>query len=308
MQKGMTEKTPILLNNPFVRALLPKRDPQGHKGTFGKAAIVGGSVEYTGAPYLSATACMRAGAGYVTLFVPDELLPYYMLKSPELLLRGISAGERFRFLEERMEALLSYDAVAYGMGMGISEEVYTGAKWLLTRYRGRLLLDADALNGLAKYGGEELTDLLRRATCSVVLTPHPKEFARLLGRTTDEVSRDGAPLAYAFAKATGATVLLKGATSRIAYGDGAFVNERGNSGQAKAGTGDVLSGVIAGLLAQQSQAAYAAAAGAYLTGVAAELAARDLGEYSLLPSDLVAYLGRAFLFVAEHADENGGRE
>ena len=114
-----------VLNLKEVNRLLPKRKRDSHKGTYGKAAIVAGSLEYTGAAYLSAAACLRSGVGYTSLFLPEGILPYYILKAPEALLVPVCKGDRFVF-EERFEKLLSYDSIAYGMGMGVSEEVAIG--------------------------------------------------------------------------------------------------------------------------------------------------------------------------------------
>ncbi len=290
-----------------AKALLPKRVRNSHKGSYGRAAIVAGSVEYTGAAYLSAAACLHAGAGYTALYLPADLLPYYFLKVPEVLLRSSNEGSRYAFNEEKMKELLLYDAVAYGMGMGKSEEVYRGLVWLLSHYEGKLIIDADGLNSLAAYGGE-LPALLRGAKCEVLCTPHVKEFSRLSKRSTEEVLAGGVSLAEGFARASRCTLLLKNALSTVTDGERTKINATGNSGQAKGGTGDVLSGVLAGLCAQGLSAYDSARLGSYLVGKAAELGAREVGEYSLTASTLIAYLGKAFLFVAENADKDGGEE
>ncbi len=285
-----------LLDRELAQKWLPPRKKNSHKGSYGRAAIVAGSVEYTGAAYLSAAACLKSGAGYTTLFLPEELLPLYALKAPEILLRPSSKGSRYAFNEEKLRPLLAYDSVAYGMGMGESEEVYKGLAWLLANYEGTLLLDADGLNSLAKYGS---LDILKNKRCSLVLTPHAKEFSRLSGLSLAEIFQGGVSLAQNFAKEYGCTLLLKGATSIITDGEGVSLCNAGNSGQAKGGSGDVLSGVIASLLAQGGDGYAASGLGAYLTGTAAELAASEIGEYSLTASDIIAHLGKAFLAVRE---------
>lgn len=266
---------------------LPKRKRNSHKGSYGKAAIVGGSERYTGAAYLSATACLRSGVGYTALFVPERILPYYYLKAPELLLRPLK--------KETLDELLSYDCVAYGMGMGISREVADGAKWLLKRYEGKLVLDADGLNSLAVYEKENFSELFANKKCEVLITPHIKECSRLSGKTTTEILEEGLTATQAFADEYGVTVLLKNAATIVTDGTHIAVNTAGGSGQAKAGSGDVLSGLIAGLCATGLSAFEGAKLGAYLCGVSAELATADVGEYSLTATDVVAYLGRAFL-------------
>ncbi len=297
-----------LLDEGRARALLPARRRNSHKGSYGKAAIVAGSVEYTGAAYLSTAACLRSGVGYTTLFLPKELLPVFMLRCPEALLCEACEGGRYAFNEETMRKLLGYDAVAYGMGMGVGEEVYRGVKWLLERYEGKLLIDADGLNSLAAFGGEGLGALFAKKKCEVVLTPHSKEFSRLTGASVDELSERGVERAQAYAKQYGVTVLLKSALSTVTDGERTAFNAAGNSGQAKGGSGDLLSGLLVGLLAQGLSAFEASELAAYLAGKAAELAAKTTGEYSLTASDCIASLGKAFLFVAENSRKDGRAE
>lgn len=289
------EKSNLALTDEKVLALLPKRKRNSHKGSYGKAAIVAGSIEYTGAAYLSAAACLRAGAGYTTLFVPSQILPYYILKSPEILLKPSNESTMYAFNEEFMWQVCEYDAVAYGMGMGVSLAVAEGAAYLLSRFSGKLILDADGLNSLAAYKKDELPTLLKNAKCDVILTPHVKEFARISRLYVEKIIEDDLQCATAFAKAHSVTILLKNAASIITDGEKIAVNTTGNSGQAKAGSGDVLSGVIAGLCAQGANAFDGGCAAAFLCGRAAEIAVRSLGEYSLTASDCIDRLGEAFL-------------
>lgn len=292
------------LDDALTATLLPKRARNTHKGDYGKAAIVAGSWEYTGAAYLSTAACLRSGAGYTALFTPKKLLPYYVLKSPEALLVPLNEGGRVAFKQKNFKKLLDYTAVAYGMGAGTSRAVAKGAAYLLKRYTGKLILDADALNALAKYfTREQIQTLFANKKCDVILTPHGKEFSRLSGESVQTVIKDGLTLAQTYAKTHGCIVLLKGATSVITDGARTLVNRAGTSGQAKAGSGDVLSGVLAGLCASGADVFSAGAAGAYLAGKAAELTARELGAYSMLATDVIARLGKAFLRVTENADK-----
>lgn len=283
----------------FVRKALPKRKRNSHKGSYGKAAIVAGSLEYTGAAYLSVAACLRSGVGYTTLYLPSDLLPQFVLRLPEMLLKTTNEGDRYAFNVEIMRQLLAYDAVAYGMGMGVSEEVAQGARWLLSNYEGRLVLDADGLNSLARYAGDELTELFENRKCDVVLTPHVREFSRLFWVGTEDILRRGLDVVKEYAEAYNVCILLKNATSILSDGERVCVNTTGCSGQAKAGSGDVLSGLIVGLCAMGASAYDGAAIGAYLTGKAAELAAVNIGEYSLTSSDVIAYMGRAFLSITQ---------
>ncbi len=285
----------FLADGEYVSRLLPKRKRNSHKGTYGKTAIVGGSARYSGAPYLSATAALRGGAGYVTLFLPETLLPYYYVKSPELLLESVSRGDSIVFQEEFFEKLLAYDSIAYGMGAGVSEDVAKGASYLVENYTGKLLLDADGLNSLAKYGKDSVKTLFAKKKCDVIVTPHVKEFSRMSELTATGILSESANVAKAFAREYGITVLLKNATSVITDGKRTALNVTGTSAQAKAGSGDVLSGLIASLCAEGLSAFDGGALGAYLCGKAAELASKRTGEYSLLASDTAAHIGEAFL-------------
>ncbi|MBQ7912331.1 MAG: NAD(P)H-hydrate dehydratase [Clostridia bacterium] len=295
------EKLNLALTSEGVFNLLPKRKRDSHKGSYGKAAIMAGSIEYTGAAFLSAAACLRSGAGYTALFVPSEILSHYILKVPEILLKTSNEGSRYAFKEEIMGKLREYDAVAYGMGMGVSVDVAEGAAWLLSHYQGKLILDADGLNSLSVYKKEGFSSLLKNAKCDVILTPHIKEFSRVSGLPVEEILQDEIGCARAFAESNSVTLLLKNAASVITDGEKTAVNSTGNSGQAKAGSGDVLSGVLAGLCAQGASGFDGACAAAFLCGKAAELAAKSVGEYSLTATDCIARLGEAFLSVLGRA-------
>ena len=277
-----------------VASLLPPRRRNTHKGTYGRAAIAAGSEKYTGAAYLAAAAALRSGCGYTSLLLPESILPHYLLKLPEVLISPLCEGGRVAFTEKNFQKLLPFDAVAFGMGSETSEDVFEGARYLLQNYTGRLILDADALNSLAKYGRGRLKEIFRDKRCDVLLTPHAKEFARLC--EAEEMSAAGGTEApRALAERLGCTVLLKGAATVISDGGKTTISVTGTPGQAKGGSGDVLSGLIAGLCAQGLSAFDGGRAGAWLAGRAAELAAEETGEYSLTASDEILYLSDAFL-------------
>ncbi len=276
-----------------VKRLLPMRKRNSHKGSYGTAAIVAGSAQYTGAAYLSMGACLRAGAGYTVLFTPKDVLPYFILQSPEALLKPLCTGSKMTFHKEVFDRLLAYDAIAYGMGLGNTEEVAKGAKYLLKNYTGKLILDASALDALATYTKPE--KLFQTKKCDVVITPHVKEFSRLTKEGIQDILERGLYAPVGYAKACGINVYLKNAVSLLTDGEEIFVNTSGNSGQAKGGSGDVLSGVMASLCAQGLSTLNSARVGGYLVGRAAEIATRKLGEYALVASDIIENLGAAFL-------------
>lgn len=298
----------LLTDKVTARALLPERKRNSHKGSYGRAAIVAGNEEYTGAAYLSAAACLRSGAGYTVLFAPKDILPLYALKSPEILLKSTNKGGRYAFNEENMRTLLSYDSIAYGMGMGATKETFKGVAYLLKYYTGRLIIDADGLNSLAEFAGEALGALFLDKKCDVIITPHSKELSRLTHQSVEEIVKSCMQAAKAFAEKYKINVLLKNALSVITDGERVTLNATGNSGQAKGGSGDVLSGVIAGLCAGGLPTFEGGVLGAYLVGKSAELGAVDFGEYSLTATELISYLPRAFLFVAKDTDEDGSEQ
>jgi NAD(P)H-hydrate epimerase len=304
--QGVPSKTCVKIQTKEeIKALLPKRKRNSHKGTYGKTAIVAGSEKYTGAAYLSAKSALRSGAGYTALFVPKGLLNAYMLKVPEVLLEPLNGDSMVEFNEENFSKLLDYDSIAYGMGMGVSEAVYQGAIYLLKKYSGKLILDADGLNSIAKFGS--LEDF-KNKKCDVLITPHAKELSRLTGRTLEEILSNPYLAIREVSSACKINVLLKGAATLLISNETderVIVNVTGNSAQAKGGTGDVLSGVIAGLCAQGISAFNGGKVGSFLVGLAAEFASKDLSEYSATPSDFIEYLGKAFLAVAENSNDQG---
>jgi NAD(P)H-hydrate epimerase len=249
---------------------------------------------------------LRSGAGYTALYTPKGILPYYLLKSPEALLCPLGEGDRLRFIDKEFEKLLLCDSIAYGMGLGVSQDVAEGAAYLLREYTGKLILDADGLNSLAKYKKEELLPLFENKNCDLLLTPHIKEFSRLSGVDVDLLKKDTLFHVKTFSSVFKTNVLLKSATTLIVGEKGTFLNVSGNSGQAKGGSGDVLSGVLSGLCAAGLSTIDAGVCDSYLVGKAAELASQEKGEYSLTASDLIDYLGKSF--VAEYANEHGGDE
>lgn len=251
-----------------------RRSPEGHKGTYGHVLLAAGTLGMSGAGLLASRAALRAGCGLVTWALPDQLLPHVIGAAPELMLAAAggesgtwSAGTAAEVL--RLSA--SRDVTAVGPGLGRFEG---DEEWLRTLWEGieaPLVIDADALNILADSGYSAWAS--RRHP--VILTPHPGEMSRLMGMSTAEVQRDRIGLALAYASKHGVTIVLKGAHTVIATPEGqAYVNITGHPGMATGGAGDVLTGIIAGLLAQGLNAAQAAAFGVYLHGLAGERAAR----------------------------------
>ena len=283
--------------------LFPPRRKNSHKGSYGCAAVLGGSVVYSGAPLLSAAAALRCGCGYTRLAVPEPLFLPYVGKIPEAILSAAPAEAGAlrcdpAFLRELAQ---SADAIAVGMGCGVSRGVYDSLAVLLEEYAGTMIVDADAINAAAAYG----KDILRKHRGALILTPHPKEFSRLSGASMDEIAERGGALAEQFAAAYGAVVLLKGNTSAITDGKRICYNTRGTPALAKGGSGDVLAGILASLAARGISAFDAACCGAYLLGAAGCFAAEAAGEYAVVATDVVAQLPRAIAEIqgSKNADE-----
>ncbi|MMZ49457.1 Bifunctional NAD(P)H-hydrate repair enzyme Nnr [compost metagenome] len=252
------------------------RVPDGHKGTYGHVLVAAGSLRMSGAGLLAARAALRIGSGLVTWAVPEALLPHVIGAAPELMLAAAATGGDGEWNADSAAELLQLaqarDVLAVGPGLGRFAGDTGWLRRLWEEYSGPLVLDADALNILASAGPE--LDAWKSRDAAVVLTPHPGEMARLLGMPTAEVQRDRISHAREYARTRGVTLVLKGARTVIACPDGtAYVNTTGHAGMATGGAGDVLTGIIAGLLAQGLNASQAAAFGVYLHGVAGETAA-----------------------------------
>ena len=265
----------------FVRRSLPRRDPEGHKGTFGKVLCVCGSVGYTGAPIFAGRGAVRTGSGLVFLAVPESVWPVAAVKSDEAMPFPMPEAEgRLSLLAEEpiRRRAESCDAVLIGCGLGRGWQTDALVRNLLTIEK-PLVLDADGLNALS--GREEL---LQKHAAPTILTPHEGEFLRLGGDLF--AGREAA--AAAFSEKYGVYLVLKGHRTVVAAPDGRLaVNGTGNSGMAKGGSGDVLAGMILSLLGQGCGAFEACCAGVWLHGRAGDLAAADKGERGMTPTDLL---------------------
>lgn len=266
-----------------VCALFPKRRSNSHKGTYGTATILAGGA-YSGAAFLAAGACLKSGAGYTKLTVTEDLFPYAIGRLPAVILRPFKAIDG---------DILASDCIAVGMGSGVSERLYAYLAELLSAYTGTLILDADALNTIAAYGVEVLKD----KACRVIITPHPKEFSRLVKKSVREILANAVEESRAFARENKITVLLKNNHTVITDGERVAINPTGSPSLAKGGSGDVLSGLLAGTCARGVEPFKAGCAACYLLGRAGEIAAEIFGEYSPDATDITSFLADAILSV-----------
>ncbi len=287
-----TEECANRITDKDAASLFPERPRNVHKGSFGKIAVVGGSKQYSGSVILShaALTAYKTGAGYSTVAVPECLFNVVAGVHPECIVRALpDDGNGIKFDETALSGLLGYNAIAFGMGAGVSEEVYRSLKFIIENYTGRLLIDADGINALSAFGKE----ILKNRKCEIVLTPHIGEFCRLTGQTKEEVLNDPIRFAKAFAAEYGVTVLLKNAVSIITDGVKTVVNVTGDGGMAKGGSGDVLSGFAAGLLDRDEEPFFCVAVAAYLFGRAGEIAAKEQNSYTITASDIIGALPKA---------------
>ena len=274
------------LNHEKVLAILPDRDDFAHKGDFGKILLLCGSRGYTGAAALAAMGALRSGAGLVFLGVPESIYAIEAVKLTESIVfplpdeNGMLSGAAVPQILERLPRM---DAVLIGPGLGQSAGTLAAVKAVLERFDGPVVVDADGINILAAH-----KDILRGRAASTILTPHDGEFARLGG----VVGNDRAAAAENMARQLGCIMLLKGHETVITDGVETYINHTGNPGMAVGGSGDVLAGILVSLLGQGIAPLAAAACGAWLHGAAGDLCAARMGQYGMLPGDMVSALPR----------------
>lgn len=272
---------------PFI----PKKPKDAHKKDFGHVLVVAGSAPMPGAGFLAALGALRAGCGVVTYALPKGALQKF--ENPEVMLAPLSDGGEGIFMEEAAHAVLDLcagkQAVVLGPGLGQSPKTERFLGKILDKMEAPLILDADGLNLAAKNPA-----LAGKRKCATVLTPHPGEMGRLLGISASAVEANRVEKALEGASRWGAVCVLKGYRSLIAFPGGTlYVNPTGNPAMASAGMGDVLAGVIGGLIARGTPPDKAALAGVYLHGLAGDLAAGDLGSRGLIASDVLGYIPKA---------------
>ena len=274
------------LNHETVLSLLPDRNPWGHKGDFGKLLLLCGSRGYTGAAFFAAMGALRSGAGLVFLGVPESIYGIEAVKLNEPVIFPLpDAGGRLSAdaVPEILTRFPQMDAVLVGPGLGQSEGTLAVVRAVLEKAECPVVVDADGINVLSAH-----RDLLRGRKSPTILTPHDGEFARLGG----VIGEDRMAAAAALAEELGCVVLLKGHETCITDGTDGYINPTGNPGMAVGGSGDVLAGVITALLGAGLPPLEAAACGAWLHGAAGDRCAAELGQYGMLPTDMLSALPR----------------
>ena len=274
------------LNHHAVLSLLPDRDPWGHKGDFGKLLLICGSVGFTGAAWFSAMGALRCGAGLVFLGVPESIYSIEAVKLNEPIVFPLpdkNGKLSEAAIPEILERISGVDTVLIGCGLGQSEGAWAVTKAVLEHAECPVVLDADGINLIAHH-----MDVLRRRKNVTVLTPHAGEFRRMTNMELGDPQNSAA----SFAREYGCILVLKGHRTCISDGYIHYRNITGNPGMAVGGSGDILAGMITALIGQGVAPLEAAACGAWLHGAAGDLCAQEMGQYGMLPSDLLEKLLR----------------
>jgi hydroxyethylthiazole kinase-like uncharacterized protein yjeF len=298
-----------LLEKRHVSELLPERSRYSHKGTYGHVLIVAGSKGKTGAAILAAQACLRSGAGLVTIGIPESLAGVFQSRVTEEMVLPLPDAGDGTLSEKASQEIIGFlnksaDLLAIGPGIGITADTEKLIRTLIEHSPSPLVIDADGINSIRGDQG-----IIKKAKAPVILTPHPGEMARLLSKGNrtkshdaagglslrDEIEKDRIAVAMSFAKETGTYLVLKGVPTVIATPDGnAFLNSTGNPGMATAGTGDVLTGMVAGFLSQVRIPLNACILGVFMHGLAGDIAASRKGEYAMIASDMINAIPEAF--------------
>jgi len=273
-----------------IRGKLNKRKRFSHKGTYGHALLVAGSYGMAGASILAARACIRSGVGLLTTHVPKTLYPIVQSAVPESIF-SIDNSESYFTSSLDVE---KYTALAAGPGIGINNDTAKALETLIKSGSEALILDADALNIIARN-----PEMLQLMPGNTIITPHPGEFDRLFGKSSNGYLRNQLQIKLSINHKL--IIVLKGAYTSVSLPDGrCFFNSNGNPGMATAGSGDVLTGIILSLLAQGHSAEDAAIIGTFIHGLAGDMAAEKTGEYGLIASDIIRYIGNAFKKTEHH--------
>ncbi|MEO0084907.1 MAG: NAD(P)H-hydrate dehydratase [candidate division WOR-3 bacterium] len=293
--QGLAKTPTFLLDADFVSAYLPKRKPDGHKGTFGSVLVIAGGNGYSGAACLTSLSALTIGAGIVRLAFPENIRTAVEKKLTEVIKVPLPATNdgsiALAGYSKIKEVAEKSDVIAIGPGLTTNAETKALVQKLIRTINLPMVIDADGLNNLSSAYLMSLSKDKRR---KLILTPHPGEFARLFEVSVADVNANRLEIVRQWAEKLASTIVLKGAPTVISdYQGKIYLNPTGNSGLAKGGSGDVLTGMIAGLIAQRSSLTNAACLGVYLHGLAADIAVKNKTEYSLLASDIIKFIPKA---------------
>jgi NAD(P)H-hydrate epimerase len=276
-----------IIDAALVKKIIRQRDPFSHKGDYGYAGLIAGSYGMMGAAVLAATSCLRSGAGKLTCCIPEIGYDIIQTSVPEAMVRV--CGKK---IIKNVEDLNAFTGLGIGPGIGKRKSHAALLEKIFGKYKKPVVLDADALNVIA-----ENKDLLKKIPAESILTPHPKEFERLFGTTEKEFERT--LLALEMSHEYKVFIILKGHRSLITTPDRkSYINSTGNPGMATAGSGDVLTGIITGFMAQGYSSLESCQAGVYIHGLAGDIAAGLLSQNAMIAGDINRHLGDAFKTLA----------
>ena len=264
-----------------IKNIFLKREKNANKGDFAKVGILGGSINYSGAIKLAtmSLASLRSGCGLVKVMVPNEIVS---LLSPVLLEQTLFP---YKNLEDIKKSIKDLDSLVIGMGWGYDEKHLTILKYILENFQGNLVIDADGLNTLVNH-----LEILKTSQANIVLTPHLKEFSRLTNLSIEEIEKNKIEIAKSFANENHIILLLKGSTTIITNGSDVYLTNYGTPGMATSGSGDVLSGILAGLLGYLKYNLISVSAGAIINGLAGELAEEKNTDIGMIARDTISYI------------------
>lgn len=293
-----------VLGKDLILKILPKRTQESHKGTFGHVLNIAGSTQFCGAAYLSSISSLRVGAGYCMLASCSDVTVNISSKCADLTYLDLGQSQFGTIPKDAIKflsAIANYDVISIGCGLnlvgGVNELVINFLKKYKSSYT-PIIIDADAINAMANAKNYSFP-------LNSIITPHPLELSRLMGVDASEIQQNRAKWAWEASREFDCIVLLKGHETVIAVPNGKiFINHTGNSALAKAGTGDVLTGMIAGFCAQGVTLENAACLAVFLHGLSAEIASKVLSEYSVLASDLIKYIPYAFKAILQNNQQN----
>lgn len=293
LEKSMGADLKIEIPDEFKK-ILSKRKDNTHKGSYGRVALIAGSRGMTGAPYLASQAALRSGSGLIYSLVPRSIEEIMGIKLTEAIVRPIEDNGRGHFTRSSLSEILGQvegmDALGIGPGMGVGKDRLNILEELIKTFKNPIVLDADAINCLSIK-----PDLLYNRSGQVVITPHPAELGRFLGKTTDEIQENREFHCRYASDKYNIIVVLKGSKTLVAYpGEKEiYTNSTGNPGMATAGSGDVLTGMILSFLGQKAAPLDAAKLGVFIHGLAGDFASLDKGEYSMIASDIIDNISKA---------------
>ncbi|NQT33118.1 MAG: NAD(P)H-hydrate dehydratase [Candidatus Omnitrophica bacterium] len=273
---------------------IPGRREDSHKGDYGKVLVIAGSPGMTGAAYLASQGALLSGSGLVTCGVPQSLNAIMEVKLTEVMTLALPETQEGTISAKAKVKILDFaekcDVIAIGPGLGRNKDIQTLINDLLEAVEIPVVLDADGINAL-----EGRMEILTKREARTVITPHPGEMSRLMGKSAGIVQSNREEFAKSIAEVTGSVVCLKGHRTVVASPEGnTYINETGNSGMASGGTGDVLTGMIASFIGQGVGDYSAAVCAAYLHGLSGDIASEKKGQFSMIATDLLEYLPEAF--------------